>query len=171
MHAIEIDDEQMFSGGVADLDFLLNELEMEITNLQIFKFFLENRWYIIAGIIEFIIVSYLLTQLLFPLFRLGRDIMSLSEKEKELVQIRISTEKQYFTRKIDENTFNAIMIKKQEEVLKTRSTLDDRKKVRSTLFKTQLSPVTLLKWMTAGPRRLIGRSGKGKEKDKSKEKE
>jgi hypothetical protein len=153
------------------LDTRVKDMEGQIQALSFYRPLFEYRWYIVAGIIEFIIVAYLATQLLWPLFRLGKEIFQLTMKERELVQTRISTEKQYFKRQIDENMFNTILIKKQEEILNTRSLLTSKKAEMNSIFKARLSLGALYRWVSAGPRRLAsgmkGRAEKGPQAQKA----
>ena len=69
----------------------------------------------------------------------------------------MTTEKQYFKREIDEKTFNSILTKKQEEILKTRGLITTNRKELETLIKSRLSARAVLRWLTSGPRRAAGR--------------
>ncbi|UCD02827.1 MAG: hypothetical protein JSV63_03525 [Candidatus Aenigmatarchaeota archaeon] len=155
---------QTLTESVEEAQQLLGELESTVSGFEFFRMLSEERWSIAFGAIVCIISMYLVTQVLWPFFKLGREIVSLTKKEKELVETRKRAEKQYFTRKIDEKTFNALMINKQEEVLHTRSRLGEKRKERSSLLRTQLSPVSLAKWVSGGPKKALNVARKKKDK-------
>ena len=70
---------------------------------------------------------------------------------------RIETEKQYFSRRIDEKTFNLMMIQGQEKVLKTRSTIKHMQETKKTLVKSKLTPTSLYNWIKSGPRKIANK--------------
>ncbi|MFH1364156.1 MAG: hypothetical protein ABIH52_00710 [Candidatus Aenigmatarchaeota archaeon] len=129
-------------------------MQAELTNKAIERLFMENKFNIAAGMIIVLIVSYLVTQIMIPYIRLGRGLKRMIDEEKTLVSTRIATEKQYFSRKIDEKTFNLMMIQGQEKVLKTRSSIRQMKETRGTIVKSKLTPTAMYNWIKAGPRKL-----------------
>ena len=138
---------------LADLRAHITTAEEKISSAQakllgkgIEKFFAENMWYIIFGIIIIIILSYLTTQIILPFYTLGKEINSLAKKEKELVKTRIETEKQYFRREIDEKTFQSILTEGQGKILRVRGSLKTKTEFRKTLLKTRLSPKAMFRW-------------------------
>jgi len=119
-----------------------------VTNMEFIKLLAENRWYIVSGTIIVIILAYMITQLLVPYYRLGRDIMGLSREEKTLVKARIETEKQYFNRAIDESTFKSVLTEGQGKILRIRGALKAKREVRSSLIKTRASPRAFARWIS-----------------------
>jgi len=128
-------------------------IENRLVMLGIEKFLAENKWYIIIGAVVLFFLSYIISQILIPFYRLGREIKNLAKKENSLVSVRKETEKQYFTRKIDENTFNAIMIEGQAKILNAKGSIKTKREERSLLLKKRLSPGAVLRWVKSGFRR------------------
>ncbi len=155
--SIERDDVESLRTNVANMANFIAEIEASMQLMLAYKFMFDNKWSLMTIALISILITYLATQVLLPSSRLGREIAALTRKEKELVQTRVSTEKQYFKRQIDESTFNKILVKKQEEILRTRGLLTTKRKERSMLIATGLSPSAMLRWVVAGPRRLAGR--------------
>jgi hypothetical protein len=163
MFNVQSDDSTSLGNNVDELAALVIGMENSMTLLSIYKFVLDNRLYIITIIVLSIMISYMVTQVLLPFSRLGKDMVLLAKKEKELVLTRVNTEKQYFKRQIDERTFQSILAKKQEEILKTRGQLSEMTNERNNLIKSRLSPVSLGNWLVGGPKRLYAKL-KGREK-------
>ena len=80
----------------------------------------------------------------------------MNELEKSLVKARVEAEKQFFMRKIDEQTFQAIMIEKQGKILRLRADLKRRTEERRNLIKERLHPLAIVRWVKAGILRLGG---------------
>ncbi len=131
----------------------VSTIEGRLVLLGIEKFLAENKWYIITGAIVLFLLSYIISQVLIPFYRLGREIKALGKNENSLVNTRKETEKQYFTRKINESTFNSIMVQGQTKILSTRSSIKEKKLERSLLLKTRLTPMALLRWIKGGLKR------------------
>jgi hypothetical protein len=174
MHAVEMamadidrDDLDGLEMEVKNLGNLMWDIESSIAGLLIYKFLFDNVWYITGILVLSILIIYMVTQILLPFSRLGREIVALGKKEFELVQTRISTEKQYFKRQISEATFNKILIKKQEEILRSRGLLTAKKKERGVLIKTRISPRALGNWLVSGPKKVIHRVRRGAKKEEA----
>jgi hypothetical protein len=134
---------------------IVNSISSSFPSLELQKFFVENKWNISAAIMTTLITSYMATQIIYPYLKLGKEIKALVEEEQSLVKARIETEKQYFMRKIDEQTFSQIMIEKQGKILKLRADIKRKKEERSTLIKQRLHPLAMVRWMKSG----ISRAG------------
>jgi hypothetical protein len=119
-----------------------------LAGMGLMKLLAENRWYIVSGVMLIIIASYLVTEVLVPFYRLGKNIMRLEKEEKALVKTRIETEKQYFRRIIDEKTFRAILVEGQGKILRVRGALKTQREARSSILRTRLSPVYFLRWVS-----------------------
>lgn len=74
----------------------------------------------------------------------------MSELEKSLVKARIEAEKQFFMRKLDEQTFQAIMIEKQGKILHTRALIKKKLEERRNLLKERLHPMSMARWVKGG---------------------
>jgi len=137
-----------FAGNNLDL------IENRLSQLGVVRLLAENKFNIAGGMLIAILLSFMITQIIIPYIRLGKDIRILINEEKNLVGTRQATEKQYFTRKIDEKTFNVIMISGQGKILKARSQIKIKKDTRSNLIKSKLTPKTLFNWIKSGPKKL-----------------
>jgi len=73
----------------------------------------------------------------------------LKNEEKVSISSRIETEKQYFMRKIDANTFSKIMIAKQEKITSLRSLITENEKKRIEIIKL-ISIMPMIKWFGLG---------------------
>ncbi|MBN2330327.1 MAG: right-handed parallel beta-helix repeat-containing protein [Candidatus Aenigmarchaeota archaeon] len=154
---ITSDDIDSLRVDVRNMANFIAEMNSAIPMLLIYKFLLDNRYILALIIIMTTIITYLVTQVLLPSSRLGKEITGLIKHEKELIQTRVNTEKQYFRRQIDEATFNKILVKKQEEILKTRALMTSKKKERGIIITKGLSPGAMLSWLASGPKRLARR--------------
>jgi hypothetical protein len=148
--AVQRDDIKSLGEYVRTLSGDLDEVRSELERRYIEKFLMDYRWHIIGGIMATILSAYLVTQVAIPFYRLGREVRRLNEEEKELVQSRIETEKQYFLRKIDEKTFYNIMSAKQGEILKVRGAINLKREELRTLFASKLHPMGLVNWFRDG---------------------
>ncbi|MFP4634215.1 MAG: hypothetical protein ACLFM9_04610, partial [Candidatus Aenigmatarchaeota archaeon] len=99
---------------------------------------------IIGGILGFLLVSYLITQLLLPWHRIKKEVSELKEEKKNSEQSREKAEKQYFRREIDQQTFRSIMTEEQDKVLSLRSKIEEKQKELDRLTLQVLSPKRFL---------------------------
>ncbi len=106
---------------------------------------------------------YLVPAVLIPLSKKEKELLDLKREEEALVISRVETEKQYFMRKIDEKTFNGIMIKKQDRILKVRGLIKENEKEKEKIIKS-MSPAAMFTWFGRGiksiPKRLLKRKKK-----------
>ena len=126
-------EESIARDDIEGLDIYLTKISEHIGAVQnqlayicIYKFLNENKWNLLLLLILIFILSYAISEIIIPYYRLGRDIATLKEKENTLIQSRIETEKQYFTRRIDEATFNKIIIETQQNILRVRSEIKNK---------------------------------------------
>ncbi|MFH1978402.1 MAG: hypothetical protein ABIJ92_03690 [Candidatus Aenigmatarchaeota archaeon] len=140
-------------------------IETRLAQLGIVKILAENKFGIGGAFLFGLFFAYLFSQVVIPYMRLGRSIGKLLGEEKELVGTRQATEKQYFTRRIDEKTFNTIMISGQGKILKARSQLKIMKEERSSLIKARLTPKALFNWLKSGPKKLGGKFRRNKRQE------
>ncbi len=126
-------------------------IDNKLLTLKIKKFLLENKWSLILLVILTLIFSYLITQVIYPHFRLSREIRSLEEKKQGLVNSRKETEKKYFLRKINEKTFKDILVKTQQTIFEVRGKIRGKKENKESLLKEKLVPTTLLIWIISLP--------------------
>lgn len=103
-------------------------------------FYSQISWIILLLALSSFVTVYTVPEVLMPLHKIRKEIKQLKEEEKILVSSRVETEKQYFLRKIDENTFSKIMIGKQDKILKTRATLKEKEDETKKIIETRLKP-------------------------------
>jgi len=154
MRSAQADDAGALAAGLGEVESIAGELKGNLESARVLMLLSEYRWQIAIWSAEAVFLSYIVSQVLLPFFRLSREIARLGAKEKELVETRIGTEKQYFRRQIDEATFNSILVKKQEEILHARTLASAKKAELQSLLSARLSPAALLSWLLGGPRRL-----------------
>lgn len=101
----------------------------------------EKSLYVILIIIISYLLLYFVTSFWIPYAKIKKNLKILKEKEEEMKNLRKSTELLYFNRKIDEDTFNKMIIKEQEEIMRLRvkiSMLEKRKReIIGNLFKIE----------------------------------
>jgi len=129
----------------------MKEIENKLLSLKIKKFLVENKWNLILATIIILLVTYLSTQIIYPYFKLTKEIKIFEEKEQELVNSRKETEKKYFLRKIDEKIFKDILIKTQQNIFEVRGEVVRKKETKARLLKEKLVPITLLTWVISLP--------------------
>lgn len=123
------------------IDFINSEKE----KLQFKKFLYENKWNITLQVSIAAISIYLIGYVLIPFAKLSAEIAKLSFEERSLIQSRIAAEKQYFLRKIDEQTFRKIIEEKQSQILKIKASIQLKREQRKELIKRRLNPFYALK--------------------------
>ncbi len=123
----------------SDVEFIQAEKE----RLAFQKLIYENKWNITYGVIIGIVSAYLIIQVIVPFVRLSHEIVKLTFDKTALTQSRRKTEKQYFLRKIDEQTFRRIVTSKHSQILKLSSTIDLKRQQRIDLVKKRLNPLYL----------------------------
>ena len=123
----------------SDIEFI----QAEKTKLAFQKLIYENKWNITYGIIIGTILTYMITRILYPFVRLSHEIVKISFEKATLTKSREQAEKQYFLRKIDEQTFRRIVTEKHSQILKLGSTVDLKKQQRINLLKRRLNPLYL----------------------------
>ncbi|MFH0956417.1 MAG: hypothetical protein V1813_00995, partial [Candidatus Aenigmatarchaeota archaeon] len=111
----------------------------------------------------FVMILYLLMEVIMPPLTLGRSIKKLGKKRDTLVQARKDAEVQYFKRQIDEKTFNKIIAERQKEIQLVRAQIEKKTEEAQAPVRSKLSPRAVGRWLTGGPRRL-GRRLRGKKK-------
>ncbi|RLJ00485.1 MAG: hypothetical protein DRP03_00140 [Candidatus Aenigmatarchaeota archaeon] len=137
------------SGLETYLDKISEKLGMaqnELVYLWIYKFLNENKWNLTIIAILIFIFSYIISEIIIPYYKLSKELTALKEKENTLVQSRLETEKQYFTRRIDETTFNKMVIEIQQNILKVRSKIRNKTIEKEGLIRAKLRPSSLLYW-------------------------
>ncbi|UCG95269.1 MAG: hypothetical protein JSV92_04465 [archaeon] len=120
------------------------ENTLVIKSLQIY--ILDSSRYVIASIILIYLLVYLTYSFFIPYFRVKKDLKKLEHKERDLINLRKNTEMLYFHRKIDQETFNKMVVKEQEEVIILRNKISDIKKREHELVKRVFEPKTIIEW-------------------------
>lgn len=156
-NSITGDDLEVLKERISFASAGIETTRVEFTNLVVQKAILDNKWWIILGVIVAIIASYLISEVVVPVHRLTREIKKFSSGEKEMVQKRKEIEKQYFMGKINEKAFNEMLIGEQGKILGARGKAIKMAKERTLILKTKLSPREMFNWLRAGPKGLARR--------------
>lgn len=151
--SISKDQVNVLSGSITDLKNNINYVSTSLTLLRGQRFLSQNSWLIILLIISSILTIYFVPEVLTPLQKIDVELKKLKEDEKTSVSSRVETEKQYFTRKIDENMFTKIMLTKQDNILKLKGAITEKEKDRKIIL-SRASPVEMLKWFGRGIKNL-----------------
>ncbi|MEM7823598.1 MAG: hypothetical protein QW633_03035 [Candidatus Aenigmatarchaeota archaeon] len=122
----------------------IKELEEEINKKYWMFLLLSYKYLIIAFSIALFFSTYLIVEVIVPYIKLSKEIISLTSKEKELINARKSAEEQYFKRKISEKAFYDIMVKYQSEILKVRGRIKDLTIIRNNLLREALKAKTFI---------------------------
>ena len=144
--AINRDDIDTLEAEVSKIRTNFEYIKFQILTLKIQEFLLENKLMLIAMFFVILIILYYITQVIIPYLRLKKEIRELRSKGEDLVETRKATEKQFFTRKIDEPTFRNIIAKTQQQILKNRSEIKN-KLAELSLLKKNLNPLLMIKWI------------------------
>lgn len=124
----------------------VNEIEigLEIKSIQLS--ILDSSRYIILIIILFYLLIYLVSSFFVPYCRISRGLQKLREKENELTSLRKNTEMLYFRRSIDEDTFNKMIVKEQEEIVRVRTKISELEARHMELIKEVFRPSSVIDW-------------------------
>lgn len=123
-----------------------NEIENRLMIKSIQLYILDSSRYVIASIILIYLLIYLTSSFFIPYERIKDNLKRLGKKEGELVNLRKNTEMLYFHRRIDEETFNKMLIKEQEEVIRVRTKISRIKKQEEELVRKLFEPSTVIEW-------------------------
>ena len=139
----------VLSASLANLTSNNQLVESRLGGLRNQAFLLQNAWLIGLFVVMSFTTMYMVPQVLLPLNKKEKELSELKEEEETLVLSRVETEKQYFMRKIDENTFSKIMIGKQDRILKLRVQIREKENERNQLIKA-VSPLAMATWFANG---------------------
>jgi len=151
--SISSDQVNVLANSISDLKNNINYVSTSLTLLRGQRFLSQNSWLIILLIISSILTIYFVPEVFIPLNKVENEIKKFRNEEKNLVSSRVETEKQYFLRKIDENTFSKIMITKQDNILKLRGTIHEKENDRTKIL-TRTHPKEIAKWFASGIKNL-----------------
>jgi hypothetical protein len=151
--SISKDQVNVLSGSITDLKNNINYVSTSLTLLRGQRFLSQNSWLIILLIISSILTVYFVPEVLMPLQKVDVELKKLKEDEKTAISSRVETEKQYFTRRIDENMFTKIMLTKQDNILKLKGAISERERDRKIVL-LRASPIEMLKWFGRGFKNL-----------------
>jgi hypothetical protein len=139
----------VLSASLANLTSNNQLVESRLGGLRNQAFLLQNAWLIGLFVVMSFTTMYMVPQVLLPLNKKEKELSELKEEEETLVLSRVETEKQYFMRKIDENTFSKIMIGKQDRILKLRVQIREKENERIQIIKS-VSPLAMATWFANG---------------------
>jgi hypothetical protein len=147
--SIASDQIDVLSASLASLTSNNQLVESRLGGLRNQAFLLQNAWLIGLFVVMSFTTMYMVPQVLLPLNKKEKELSELKEEEEALVISRVETEKQYFMRKIDENTFSQLMIGKQDKILKIRAQIRERESERIQIIKS-VSPLAMATWFANG---------------------
>jgi len=140
-NSILADDLETLSNSLAEAENNINKINSKLLGLRIQKFLMENKWNILVGSLITFFSVYVSVEIIFPFYKLTKEIKELEFEKNSLINSRIETEKQFFLRKIDEKTFRSIIAQKQSQLYKITASLNLKKEERRKLIFTRLSPL------------------------------
>ena len=123
-----------------------NEIEniLYIKSLQLT--ILDSSRYIIVSIILVYILLYIISSFMIPRYQLKKNLKKLKEKEMEMTKLRQNTEMLYFNRNIDEETFNKMVVKEQEEIMRIRVKIKKLKNKEREIVRKVLDVKNIIEW-------------------------
>ncbi len=139
-----------FQAQLSQAKAKLDDAVAKASQLGLLNFLVENRWWILTGIIVAFIALYLTTQIAVPYVQLTREIKRMIDREKSQVEGRKATYKDYFMGKVDEKAFEEMIIGKQSEILSTKGSLRHKMDERNALIRSRLSPGAMAAWLKSG---------------------
>jgi hypothetical protein len=153
--AIQEDDLPALKERVDELEAKVNLIELRLLGLRLQRFLLEYKYEILAAILAAFALSYLISQVALPYWHLHKEIAKMRQEIETGIETRKRTEKNYFLRKIDEQTFREIMIREEEKILHLRSEIRKSEEVLAGLIRAKLSPRAVLLWVMSWPKTLV----------------
>jgi len=139
--AVQEDNLELLKNYSDDIDRDVEYINSEKERLSFRKIMYANKWTITYGLIIGLVSAYLAIQIFAPFFKLSQEIVKLTFEKNALVQSRKEAEKQYFLRRIDEQTFRRIVEQKHSQALKLSSTINLKKQQRRNLIRKRLNPL------------------------------
>lgn len=130
------------SDGIRKKDEIENLFAIKSIQFSILK----SSRYVIISIVLIYLLLYLISSFFIPYFRLKKNLKKLEEKEGDMVKLRKNTESLYFQRRIDEETFNKMVVKEQEEVMRLRVKISNMGNTEKELIKKLFEPKTVVEW-------------------------
>lgn len=138
--SISKDDVKVLASSLSEASSNARYVTTSLNNLILKKFMTDYSWLIIALIISIFSTLYLVPEVFMPLYQIDKEVRKLKSEEKDLIASRVETEKQYFMRKIDENTFSKIMITKQDRILRVRGMIKNHEESVKNILENRLKP-------------------------------
>ncbi len=168
--SISEDDIMELESYFGEASSVFESIEEVLMPVRLQGFLYGSGYKLAAALVLFILMLYMLTQVILPPYTINRRIKGTRKRLEELRKVRSDTMKQYFNRKIDEATRDRIIAQKKAESNTLEVRLKELEKEKETPMESKLSPGALGRWMVAGPRRLIRRKPKASRAPERKEK-
>ncbi len=162
------DDLEAVDEAYMEVSIVMEDINSLMLQIRIQGFFLESRYNIIAAFTLFILMLYVLLEVIRPPLTLGRRIRKLEKRLKDVDEARKETERQWTQRKIDDTAFRNLIQKRKDEKNMITSELKRLREESEIPVQSKLSPVALGRWVSAGPRKLFRRNPKEKKPEKNK---
>ncbi|MEE9323087.1 MAG: archaeosortase/exosortase family protein [Candidatus Aenigmarchaeota archaeon] len=120
-NAIKEDDMKKLGSSLLVIKSRFSEIERILGRMLVQKLLLENKWNILGILLACFFTSFFLTQTVIPFYRLRKDIRKFGDEERITAKTEESTESQYFSRRIDKNTYLKIITKEHNRLLEINS--------------------------------------------------
>ncbi len=155
-----------FSTLFADLETEMQGISSEMLPLRMQAFVYENKFEIAAAIVLLVLILYMLSEVILPPLLLGRQIKGLERKLESYHKARKETQIKYFKRTIDKPTADRMSAELQEKIEIANAEIKKKKEEQLRPMGSRLSPMSLARWLTGGPRRFLRLFKRKKKADK-----
>ena len=117
----------------------VEEIENLLEEQEVLKYWLLNWWKWALGFVLTYVTFFLITMVAIPYYRLKTQLLSVKRRLRNAVEARKKSEKQYFRREIDRDTFNRMMRERQNQVLELRGEKEDLQEEMNSFWRNQLT--------------------------------
>ena len=126
--AVASNDLQSLESATAQLEETLESLGRKTAEQEQLRWILENKYNLAGFIFSFIIFLFIFKSYMLSFILMSLELQQLKSKEFRLAAEEKSTEKEYFTRVIDKETFNKIITEKHKQLTDIRTRIIHIKK-------------------------------------------
>ncbi|MCJ7450735.1 MAG: hypothetical protein MUP58_03265 [Candidatus Nanohaloarchaeota archaeon QJJ-9] len=132
--AIKQDNRKVLENSVEEIDNRVEEANTRLKALKLQRYIRENWWKWLLGGLSFYIAFFLITMVGIPYLRLKTEYRKITSEINASIDARKKTEKQYFRREIDRDTFMEIMTEKQDKILQLRGKKEELEEKLDNIF-------------------------------------
>ena len=126
--AVASNDLQSLESATAQLAETLDDLDRKTTEQERLRWILENKYNLAGFIFSMIVFLFIFKSYMLSFILMSLELQQLKSKEFRLAAEEKSTEKEYFTRVIDKETFNKIITEKHKQLTDIRTRIIHIKK-------------------------------------------